>query len=284
MVGSQMQQANSTTAMMQQANLLNSQMAQQQQQMQYQGETYNNRFGGGGCSLISATTNSNDVYSQVVTASTTDKESLSKLYESDPILFNRLFIDSTISIGEVKIYTIFTFNNFSTILQSKTFNQYALTKDVEIRQAFNKILDSYFKAICKFAGVQYMPIKQKILTLLGIQIEIPTIQPMSAIQAKVSVSTNYRPKEVKLYSAKMDIENIQRDMFCQSLANCTPTEVTYESYPNAVQLRGSILPNLIESMLVSMEVSKRNDTALGIQTQNYTKRDFDAVATSSSFI
>jgi len=245
-------------------------IAQIQQQMQ-QPDGFNSRYGGS-CSSFDTT---NDVYQQIVANTTSDKESLAKLYETDQILFNRLFIDSTIALGEIKIYTVFNFSSLSTLLQSKMFSQFALTKDSEIRQTCNKILDTYFRAICKYSGVQFMPVKQKILTLLGIQVEIPTIQPMSVLQSKVNVSTNYKPKEVKLYTAKIDIENIQRDMYCQSLANCTPIEVSYDAFPNVVQLRGSILPNIIESMLISIEVAKRNDIALGIQTQTYGRKDFD---------
>lgn len=210
--------------------------------------------------------NTNDIFNQICTGSAS-QSNLTSLYKTDPLLFEKAFIDTIITFAQLKEYNVFALQTLPNLLFSNTFRQIASTKDPVVLQSFSDLLDPYFKAIGKYKNVSYQEIKNKILKILVISITIPTMQTMSISQAKISISTAFKPRQTALLTTKMDIENIMNDMYCSAIMNSTPKEVIFNPYPNNVQLQGAILPNIISSTLIVLEEMQKESMSLGIQTK-----------------
>lgn len=220
--------------------------------------------------------------------STSEDYFLQQLYKTDPVLFDEQFVRTIVTLGSCNSYTIKQLSDVPNLLLSNTFNQYAISAAPSDRQAFMKLFDVYFRAIGRYVGKQSGTIRMRILALLGINFSIPTTSLLSFQEAKVSITTNYKPRDVDMISTKMDIESVMKDQLCDSINNTIPTDMLYTLTPGTVQLQGALLPDLITNILILQEEMAKATTSLGVQVKpflNVQRIDtrYDPITSMASF-
>lgn len=202
-------------------------------------------------------------------ANNNDDYLLTQLFATDQVLFDEKFIKTIVALGTQAIYTIKHTGDMSNLLLSATFSQYAFSNTATGRQAFMKLFDVYFRAVGKYTGQSPIPLRTRILAFLGMSFSIPTTAILPMQDAKITITTNYKPKEVDMISTKMDIETIIKDQLHDAITNTTPIEMTYTNIPSSVQLQGAVLPFIITDILILQEEMLRATTSDSIQVKPF---------------
>lgn len=204
-----------------------------------------------------------------ITANASDEFLLTKLHATDSVLFEENFVATMVGLAKLEVYNIKNLSNTSTLLLSQTFSQYSIAATPMDRQAFAKIFDVYFRAIGKYAGEQPTLLRSRTLALLQLQFTIPNSNVLSFQDAKVSITTNYKPKDVDLVSAKIDIESMMKDQLCEAINSAVPIDVIYSLTPGSVQLQGPLLPSLVADILILQEEMAKSTLSDGARVKSF---------------
>lgn len=209
-------------------------------------------------------------YHRILSLNRETSEKLKILFSTDQILFSPSFINTVISIGECKSYNINDLDVISTLMQSIVFRDYVNYTDAESIAAYNKLFEVYFKAICKDLNKQHMAIKNKILSLLKINITIPSIRDgINITNPLINVSTTYTPRDKKLITTNTDIRSIIRNNFGIAISEAMEETFVYSAHPMNTELSGPVLNNLISIIISFQKEMLVNATACSVRTEPF---------------
>lgn len=210
------------------------------------------------------------VYFERIYRDSPDKQTLALIYKMESNLFNPCIIDTLIRLGECKEYNFLTLQEFSIILKCVFFRDFCQTSDAKTIQQYMRMLDVYFKAICKDQSKKHLVIKNRILAMLRLKITIPSVQDSIIINnANVSVRTSYVAREEQSITSILDIKNTIKDQFFHAVENAKEMEFRYVSHPSKIQLSGQVMRSIVSNMILLQEELINESASIGVKVEPF---------------
>uniref|UniRef100_A0AAU8GCH1 Uncharacterized protein n=1 Tax=Faxonius propinquus nudivirus TaxID=3139431 RepID=A0AAU8GCH1_9VIRU len=205
-----------------------------------------------------------------ILANTSSKDSLTKLWKIDPILFDPNFIANMIALAEKNEYKIDNFDDISSLRKSSVFRDFIKQTTDALITKFDFLFEIYFQAITEQTRKPSSVIKTRILTLLKLQLNIPSIN--NSINFKnsiINVSSSYKPKETERATAACDIAIMVENMFYSAIKNAPSQTFTYSSQPSTLTLQGPILKMLLRNIIMLQDELLNAAIACGVKVEPF---------------
>lgn len=201
---------------------------------------------------------------------TKDSSVLEKLFSTDSILFDENFISTIINLGFINDYTINDFDKILMIQSVGIFNQFSKSTDEKADKSWDSIFDIYFQCITAQTDLNPNTLKIKICTLLKMKINIPNYSnSVNFRNTNVSISSNYKPKEVDRAELGCDISNMVKASFFSAIEYTEKQSFIYTPYTSSISLQGPILNMLVTNILLLQENLLQTASACGAKVKPF---------------
>lgn len=201
---------------------------------------------------------------------TKDSSILHKLFTTDSILFDEGFISTIINLGLKNDYTINDFSQIIMIQDVGIFNDFSKNTNEKVDKSWDSVFDIYFQCITAQTDINPNTLKIKICTLLKMKISIPNYNnSINFKNTNVSISSNYKPKEVDRAELGCDISNMVKNSFFSAIEYTEKQSFTYSPYTSSISLQGPILNMLVTNILLLQENLLQTASACGAKVKPF---------------